>query len=688
MTLLSCSTFVSRAIACGVALTALSLAAAEVAKPAAPSQAAQPAAASRAAKKSKRQAQANLPAAVLKEPQGTIMEVAAIDRTTRPKVTAAAQRIDGLLEKHWQEPQVEPSQPLTDAQFVRRIFLELAGRIPTYDETVRFLDAKSKSKRADLIDSLLESPDYVSHFYNFWADILRLCERPQNDLFFEPYLDWVKQSIAANRPYDQWVFEMLTADGKLCENPAVGFQLRDRGMPLPYVDNTVRVFLGTQIGCAQCHDHPFDTWTQHDFYELAAFTSGTRMRLGGAGGKQKGVSKEEAKQTTKEARTANAAAFNQIREISKEAQQRIRDKKVDVGVRLFINANLTSVGYQQTTLLLPHDYQYENAKPLAAVSPKVLWGEVPETAASQPRREQFAAWLTARDNRQFARTIANRLWRKVMGVGLVEPADDFRAGNPASCPELLEHLTDEMLRLDFDLREFVRLLVSTKVYQRRAVLHDPTSATPFRFTGPSLKRMTAEQLWDSILTLIARNEWAFQRPRADDFAKLANIDLTASGTSYDAVEKAYENFTTVYGRKRYIGQLQKQYGYQGQVLVRASELPAPLPLGHFLRQFGQSDRESIEGGRTVATVPQILSMFNGPITHSMLEKGSVIYDEVMSHDPKQAVDVVFVSILSHRPSAEDQAFAIQEVRSADNPAAGCGNLIWALLNTREFIFIQ
>jgi hypothetical protein len=124
------------------------------------------------------------------------------------------------------------------------------------------------------------------------------------------------------------------------------------------------------------------------------------------------------------------------------------------------------------------------------------------------------------------------------------------------------------------------------------------------------------------------------------------------------------------------------------VLARASELPAPLPLGHFLRQFGQSDRESIEGGRTVATVPQILTMFNGSITHSMLIPGSAIHDEVMSHEPKQAVDVIFLSILSHRPSAEDRSFAIQEIQSADTPKTGVGNLIWALLNTREFIFIQ
>jgi hypothetical protein len=583
---------------------------------------------------------------------------------------------------------VEGSTPLTDAQFVRRIHLELAGRIPTFDETTAFLADTSAAKRADLIDSLLESPDYVSHFYNFWADVLRLCERPQNDLFFEPYLDWVKRSIAANRPYDEWVREMLTADGTLCGNPAVGFQLRDRGMPLPYVDNTVRVFLGTQIGCAQCHDHPFDSWTQHQFYELAAFTSGTRTKLAGFPDKKSGQTKAEAREAAKEARAANGEAVRHVRTIVQEANQRVREKKVDNGLRLFINANLTSITYHQAKLLLPHDYQYDDDKPLAAVSPTVLWGEIPADARTQDTRGQFAAWLTSRDNRQFARTIANRLWRKVMGVGLVEPHDDFREGNPASNPDLLEHLTNLILTLDFDMREFVRVLVSTDAYQRRAVLHDPTSPAPFHFTGPALKRMTAEQLWDSILILVAHNEWAFQRPTAGAFAKVAAIDLAAASTSYADVEKAYDTFSDTYGRKRYIGQLQKQYGYQGQVLVRASELPTPLPLGHFLRQFGQSDRESIEGGRTVATVPQILSMFNGPITHSMLIRGSAIHDEVMSHETKQAVDVIFLSILSHRPSAEDRSFAIQEIQSADAPTTGCGNLIWALLNTREFIFIQ
>jgi hypothetical protein len=631
------------------------------------------AAESQTAKQPKRQRQqqrqrAGLPEAVTAEPPSSIMEVAPLDRSTRPAVQRAAAEIDRLLAASWQEHGVTASPPLDDAQFLRRTYLDLGGRIPSYDEARRFLASKTKTKRADLIDDLLESPDYVSHFYNYWADILRLVERPQRTLIFEPYLWYVKHSIATNKPYDSWVHEMLTADGRLWENPAVGFQLRDAGMPLPYVDNTVRVLLGTQIGCAQCHDHPFDDWTQHQFYELAAFLSGTQI---------------QAKPTGRVNKDGRPIPGGAARKLLMEAKQQL-DRPV--AFVQFVRANTTDVSFHERPLKLPHDYQYKDAEPLSVVSPQVLWGEVPSSARGADHREQFATWLTAHDNRQFARTIANRMWKKVMGVGLVEPVDDFQPGNPSSHPELLEHLTDEMLRLEFDLREFVRMLVSTDVYQRRAVAYDPASGTPFRFTGPALRRMTAEQIWDSILTLVARNPWATQRPTAADVAEAAGIDVET--VTFAAAYDQFEAFLADYAPPRRMRQLQQTVGYRGQLLVRASEMPAPLPLGHFLRQFGQSDRETIEGSRTVATVPQILTMFNGPITHSMLEKGSVIYDNVVEHSPQEAIDVIFLSVLSHRPSAEDRKLAREEVMTAETPAAGFGNLIWALLNTREFIFIQ
>jgi hypothetical protein len=612
-----------------------------------------------------------LPAAVTTPPTGPVMKVAAVDAGRRSRVHAEAAEIDVHLAARWQEHAVEPSPPLDDAQFVRRIHLELAGRIPTYEETVAFLRDTASDKRDQLIERLLASPDYVSHFYNYWADVLRLSERPQKNLLFEPYLAWVKDSICTNRHYDDWVHEMLTADGRLWENPAVGFQLRDDGMPLPYVDNTVRVLLGTQIGCAQCHDHPFDHWTQHQFYELAAFTAGTRTRLGGA------------VKSAKPGAEAKPVPPPAVRTLVKEARDS-KGKKAGALVQ-FIQANATSVSFRDTALKLPHDYQYDDAKPSAPVERELLWGKVPAGVRNAGGREQLAGWMVSRTNRQFARTIANRFWKKVMGVGLVEPIDDFREENPASDPELLEHLTDLMLRLDFDLREYVRVLVSTSAYQRRAVIHDTTDEQPFRYPGPALRRMTAEQVWDSIVGLIALNPWSVQRPTAVEIANVAGVDLRTA--TIDDVEQQFDRFVKEYGPGAYQRRLNKVCGYRGQWLLKASEMPAPLPLGHFLRQFGQSDRETIEGGRTVPTIPQTLAMFNGPITHAMLEEGSVVYETVMEHDADETIDIVFLTVLSHEPSPEDRQAAIDELTAAD-PATGCGNLIWALLNTREFLFIQ
>lgn len=616
--------------------------------------------------------QGGLPATVTAAADGPAMKVAAVNAARRNRVRTEAAAIDALLESRWRELGIEPSPPLDDAQFVRRIHLELAGRIPTYDETTAFLNTASSAKRDAMIESLLASPEYVSHFYNYWADVLRLTERPQRNLVFEPYLAYVKDSIRTNKPYDEWVREMLTADGRLWENPAVGFQLRDDGMPLPYVDNTVRVLLGTQIGCAQCHDHPFDQWTQHQFYELAAFTAGTKTRL--SVGTRPG----------KPGKDPRPIPPPVVRTLVKEARE-TKGKKAG-GLIQFIQANATAVSFVDASLRLPHDYQYDDAEPLEKVERELLWGKVPASVAHADGREQFAAWMVARTNRQFARTIANRMWKQAMGVGIVEPVDDFRAENPPSDPELLEHLTTLVIGLDFDLREFIRVVVSTTAYQRRAVLHDPTSAEPFRFAGPALRRMTAEQLWDSIVALVARNPWSVQRPTAAEVAEVAAIDLRQA--SLADVEQTFDAFVGRYGPGRYQRTLQQACGYRGQWLMKASEMPTPLPLGHFLRQFGQSDRETIDGGRTVPTIPQILAMFNGPITHAMLEEGSVIYDTVMAHDPEETVDVVFVSVLGHEPSAEDRRSAHDELIDAGDPATGCGNLIWALLNTREFLFIQ
>ena len=622
-----------------------------------------------------------LPEAVRDPAAAMAFEVAPLDTTAsaREAVTNAAAKIDDFLKQEWKQAGMTQGTRLDDEQFVRRVYLELGGRIPRLEEVKVFTNQRRPNKRQDLIDKLLMSPDYVSHFYNFWGDILRLKERPDKQtLVFEPYMDWVKQSIADNTPYDEWVFAMLTADGTLWDNPAVGYQLRDRGMPLPYIDNTVRVFLGVQIGCAQCHDHPFDRWTQKEFYELAALTSGTRDRHfpgspkkpGGMGMQMMGM----------QAGAANARGlFQQLQEARK-------NREVPVAAIQFLRLNNTSVNFKQTSLKLPHDYQYDDGKPEDVVQPSVLWGKVPEEFASSDRRTQFAGWLTSQDNRQFARAIANRLWKKMMGVGLVEPVDEFQEGNIPVLPELLEHLTDEILRLDYDIREFIRIIAATEAWQTQAVVYDATSADPYLFTAPRLKRMTAEQLWDSMLTLVAKNEWAFQRPTAADIKQEAAVDMTT--VNFDSFVNQWQSFNEKFGRG-YQKQIYQVAGYKDQVLVRASELPTPTPANHFLSQFGMGDRDSIQSSRQAATVPQVLTMFNGWTTHTMLERGSVIYDNVVDQaSADQAIETIFRSILARRPSLAEERLAKAELSSAETLAAGCGNLIWGLLNTREFMFIQ
>ena len=339
-------------------------------------------------------------------------------------------------------------------------------------------------------------------------------------------------------------------------------------------------------------------------------------------------------------------------------QTAIDEKKVGGGIRNFYGSGTMMISSMDDEFRLPHDYQYDDGDPLDVVEPAVLWGKIPEYAEDEDNRARFAAWLTTSDNRQFARNIANRMWKKIMGVGLVEPIDDFQEGNIPAIPELLEHLTDEMLRLNFDLREFVRLLVSTETYQNVAVIYDPTAAEPHRYAGPALKRMTAEQLWDSLLTLIATNEWAYQRPTAQDLQAVYGIDMSVM--DYEEFEQSYKDYNEyMRGLNR---TRNKNCGYEGLTLVRASELPQPSGASHLLRQFGQGDRETIETARQSATVPQILTLFNGWMTHAMLAKGSVIYDSVSQQKTLQsAVDTIFLAVLTHEPDADMRSAAEQAV---------------------------
>ena len=594
------------------------------------------------------------------------MEVPGVMTSRRAEVSIAASRLDQIVERRLREWDLMPNEMSTDEVFLRRVYLDVAGRIPTLAEARVFLDSDDPQRREKLIDQLLGSPDYVSNFYNFWADVLRLVERPQPNIIADPYLAYVKDSIRNNVPYDRWVYEMLTADGKVWENPAVGYQLRDEGMPLTYVDNTVRIFLGTQIGCAQCHDHPFDVWTQHEFYQLAAYTAGTRTRI------RKG---DRGFETTNPANT-----------LINEAREKHDKGRVPGQFQRIVRANTYIVSEGQASLRLPHDYPYSDAKPGQVVKPAVLWGEIPDSASHATPREQFAAWLTSPDNPQFSKMIVNRLWQKLLGVALVEPVDDFNDEHPCANQPLMDFLCEELVRERFDLKEFLRMVLYSRTYQRQASDYDITSGELYYFPGPTVRRMTAEQVWDSLLTLAVHNPWPFQRPTARDLTPVVDIDFATA--SYADVKRLSEEFGKTFFMNHYKRSL-NDHAYQRYILCRASELPSPMPAGHFLREFGQGDRETINGSQQDPTVPQILAMFNGPITHVMLEPGSALVDNVLVIDSvRDQIDAVFISVLSRQPAPADRRVAASELSRERARGVALGNIVWGLLNTREFLFIQ
>lgn len=585
------------------------------------------------------------------------IDIAPVDPSTKSQVLRSAARIDEIIEADLARRGIEPNPMSSHEQFMRRAYLDVTGRVPRGRRAWTFLASKMPEKRSLLIDHLLNQPGYASHLFNYWASILRLNDTGSNRLYLRPYGDWLKECFQDNVAFDQMVYEMLTAEGKTWENPAVGYKLRDRGMPLDNLNNTVRNFLGTQIGCAQCHDHPFDRWTQQEFYELAAFEGGVRTGT-----------------PPKADNVPDNKLVNSLREsLDPREGQRLRQ---------FVAANRHQVfEVPNAKLKYPFDYVYSNAEPGEVAKAKVIFGETPKLEPGQSRREAFALWLTSKDNPRFALTIANRMWKRAMGVGVIDPVDEITDDTKPSNPELMDFLVSEMIRLDFNLKEFMRIIFHTRTYQRQVTYAGYDPAEPYYFPGPVLRRMTAEQVWDSLLTLSIKSPEAFLRPDDSEYIAALDLDGDASKDEILAVLKKVPEAQTA------MNQEERTQRYQNVTLRRASELQQPLPAAHFLRQFGQSDREIISEGSTEGTVPQLLALFNGPITHMMLEAGSVIYTEVdQAAGITNRVRIIFLSILGRMPTSDEMSVASSEIR--ESKAAGYGNVIWALLNTREFLFIQ
>lgn len=590
-----------------------------------------------------------------------------VDSKKRSEALKSAAEIDRLVSLNYQKYKITPNDRTTDEQFVRRIYLDITGTIPSFPQTQKFLFSRDPDRRAALIDELLSSDGYAGHFFNYWADVLRYTDRLTERVRGEPYRQWIKQSLAENKPWDKFVEELIVAEGLVWNNPATGYMQRDSGMPLDNMNNTVRIFLGTRIGCAQCHNHPFDRWTQKEFYEMAAFSFGTATKTGGGDTRFWGKNPSE--------RLAEEYSL-----LDQEEEDRRNNY---YRFEALIDINMQIVNDQpDRQITLPGNYAYSDAKPGEVIAPKTLFGPAVSLKSGEPPRKAFARWLVAKDNPRFALTIANRLWKQAFGVGQIEPVDDMMDDTVAENPELMQFLESEMKRLNFDMKEYLRIIFNSETYQRQACFEEVNPGTPFHFPGPMLRRMTAEQLWDSFLTLAVVRPDEFRELKANARTEFISIDL--SSISANDVLLADNKANTVdYSQ----GGRQAKYMYKDVLLARASELPSPAPPSHFLRVFGQSDRELISASSTQGSVPQVLFMFNGPITHMLLEKNSTIHNIVMKKQQiPEAIRAIFLTILSREPDPEELVLATKEVK--ENGMPGFGNVVWSLVNTREFLFVQ
>ena len=404
------------------------------------------------------------------------------------KGLSPSQRIDQLVVKGLRTNGLEPNPIASDEVFVRRAHLDLIGRIPTRKEVTAFLEAKDPAKRTKLVDSLIGSDGYVSHQYNYWADLLRaktaVAGNNQSMAAGMAYERWIKTAIRENKPYDEMVYELVTATGSSWENPAIGYYLRDYGMPLDNLAITTQVFLGTQIVCAQCHDHPFDDWTQMDYYHLSAFTYPL---------------------VTTNTHPLQKKAVDLLKERKGKVHPDRQSDLRKAFSEILFPVRFNNVVETQRKLKLPHDYQYDDAKPKSVVKPATLMGNEAIVSPSKSTVDAFGEWLTSQENPRFTQVIANRMWKRALGVGLIEPVDDIKDYTKPSNPELMAYLEKLMVDLEYDLQAFQRAIFQTKTYQRVASLEMPTPGEPYHFAGPILRRMSAEQIWDSLVSLTVEN---------------------------------------------------------------------------------------------------------------------------------------------------------------------------------------
>jgi len=487
--------------------------------------------------------------------------------------------IDELVFKKLQTLGIPPSPLCDDSTFIRRVTIDLAGRLPTAEETEQFLADADPAKRDRLIDRLLDSADYADYFANKWSAILRNKRRNANYMRGTyAFHSWIRDSLYHNKPYDQFVREILAASGEVGQHPPVVWY-REVQTIEQQVEDTAQLFLGLRIQCARCHHHPFEKWSQRDYYGFAAFFSRV--------GRKPGFEPDEQ--------------------------------------RIFHTRGLATAVNPKTG---------EQLKPMG------LGGEPLDVPPERDPRQALVDWMAAADNPFFAASLVNRYWKHLFGRGLVDPEDDMRVTNPASNPELLQALARHFVEQKFDMKALLRTICQSSTYQLSAEPNAYNLRDKQNFSRYYPKRLTAEVLLDAL------------------------DSVTGSPSGFSGLPAG----------------------------TRAVQIPDTGGIGsYFLTVFGRPEGSSAcECERSQeANLAQSLHLLNSQEVQSKLANGAgtaarLAGDAQRSHEEK--VRALYITAFSRPPAQDELAVALAHIEKLENKQQAYEDILWALVNTKEFLF--
>lgn len=368
-------------------------------------------------------------------------------------------KIDELVAEKWKLMKILPSPLASDTDFIRRVYIDLTGLPPKAEDVKAFLaDGRDTTvKRNELIDRLVGNDDYIEYWSNKWADLLQVNGKFLAREGATAFRKWIKEEIAANTPYDQFARKVLTATGSNHDVPQAAYYkiLRE---PTATMENTTHLFLAIRFNCNKCHDHPFERWTQDQYYQTAAYFA------------QIGLERDP------------ASGDRNIGGTAVEGAKPLYEKVVD--------RDAGEVTHERTAKPTPPKFPYELTGQVVAAAP--------DATGPKPRRMEFADWLTSKNNPYFAKSYVNRLWGYLFGVGIMEPIDDIRAGNPPSNPELLDFLTEEFIASNFDVRHIMKLICKSRTYQLSIETNQFNADDKINYSHSLPRRLPAEVLYDTV----------------------------------------------------------------------------------------------------------------------------------------------------------------------------------------------